>query len=332
MPEFNLIERYFKPLVKLDGALKLEDDGALVSASAEHSLVLSKDMMVAGVHFDAALDPKLIAQKLLRVNLSDLAAMGAKPISYLLGLSLPKSMSKVDAEKWLTRFVVGLAEDQKLYDISLLGGDTVSVDGDMVLSLTIIGEVPLGQAIKRSGAKNGDAIFVTGTLGDAALGLQCMKGELELSENTKPALIERLHLPQPRLDIAISLRKLVHAAIDVSDGLLADVGHVLKASKKGATIYLDKLPLSKAVEGCFATEANPLENLWPYIYAGGDDYELLFTAPTALKGDVIELGKIFGVNLTEIGVINEASGINIIDANGIAVEPKSYGYDHFSEK
>lgn len=330
MPEFDLIEKYLKPLAWHEGALKLEDDAALINASDGCSLVLSKDMMVAGVHFDPAIEPKLVAQKLLRVNLSDLAAMGAEPKGYLLGINLPKTMAEGEREKWLASFTSGLAQDQKKYDISLLGGDTVSGEDELVLTITIIGEVPMGTAIKRGGANTGDIICLTGSLGDAALGLQCQLGLLNPSEKSNNELLNRLYLPSPRVPLGVALRGIATAAIDVSDGLLADLGHVLKASGKGAEVRLDKLPLSKAAIECFEAEAKPLENFWPFIYGGGDDYELLFTCSAANLDKIKKLSKKIALDITEIGVINDASGISMVDKYGKSLDIKKYGYDHFS--
>ena len=250
-------------------ALQLEDDAALLDPPAGMTLVLTKDAMVAGVHFLADDPPGEIAQKLLRVNLSDLAAMGAAPVGYLLALARAKALT----DDWLAEFCAGLAADQRTFGIGLLGGDTVSTPGPLTLSLTALGEVPKGQALRRRGARPGDDLWVSGALGDAALGLLVLQGKLEPPVAARHHLIERYRLPQPRLALGQALRGLAHAAIDISDGLLADLGHILETSGIGAELWADQLPLSAA--------ARELPGARDAALAGGDDYELLFTAPRA---------------------------------------------------
>lgn len=334
MPEFELIAKYLKPLVNSlannQDCFGLADDAAIINSSPNCSLVLSKDMMVEGVHYDDSTSPENLAKKLLRVNLSDLAAMGASPRGYLLGLSLPSIYSQYQQEQWLASFTAGLREDQEVYNISLLGGDTVSDVGKGVLSLTIIGEVPVGKAIKRSGAKQGDVIMLTGFLGDAALALSLNQNVWQISEDDRKYLLSRLHLPQPRIDVGIAVREHVNAAIDVSDGLLADLGHIVECSGVGAYIYLDKLPLSLAAKKCLKSEENTMTKFWPQVYGGGDDYELVLTVPqenVAVVKDKIEK---LGVPITEIGIVNEGSGVNLLDDNGDTISPLRIGYQHFS--
>ena len=267
LSEFAFIAERLRPLAAgTPGALGLADDAALLDPPAGAELVLTKDAMVAGVHFLPDDPPGDVAKKLLRVNLSDLAAMGAAPLGYLLALIRPKAT----AEDWLADFCRGLAEDQARFGIGLLGGDTVSTPGPLALSLTALGHVPRGTALRRCGARPGDDVWVSGTLGDAALGLKVLQGELAVADEVRAPLVERYRLPQPRLALGEALRGLASAALDVSDGLLADLGHILETSKLGAEIRAAALPLSPA--------ARTLPGAPDAALAGGDDYELLFTA------------------------------------------------------
>jgi thiamine-monophosphate kinase len=277
-------------------------------------LVLTKDAMVAGVHFLKGDPPGRIAQKLLRVNLSDLAAMGAAPIGYLLALARPRAIE----DEWLAAFCAGLADDIRQFACPLLGGDTVSTPGPMTLSLTAIGEVPKGEALLRGGARSGDDIWVSGTLGDAALGLAVLQGALDVAEPMRTHLVERYRLPQPRLALGQTLRGLAHAAIDISDGLLADLGHIVETAGLGAEIHADLLPLAADLPG--AQDA---------ALAGGDDYELLFTASPRHRTAFEGLAQKLDLPLTRIGAIQATPGIRVVDANGAEIRPKRTGWQHF---
>jgi thiamine-monophosphate kinase len=242
--EFDLIGDLFAPLAARNaGALGLKDDAALISFAPGRQLVTTVDAMVAGVHFIGDEAPGRIGQKLLRVNLSDLAAMGARPEGYLLTLGLPTSID----DDWLTAFAAGLKSDQDEFQIALLGGDTVSTPGPLTLSLTAFGTVPENAALRRAGVRPGDAIFVSGTIGDAALGLMAVRGELDRIEAPDLArLTERYQLPQPRLELGQALVGLAGAAIDISDGLVADLGHMARAGGVSLKIEIERLPLSPA--------------------------------------------------------------------------------------
>ncbi|MGH6900683.1 MAG: thiamine-phosphate kinase, partial [Geminicoccaceae bacterium] len=240
--EFAFIARRLRPLATAEGALGLADDAALLDPAPGRQLVLAKDAMVAGVHFLGDDPPAQIARKLLRVNLSDLAAMGAAPLGYLLALARSKEIADV----WLGEFCAGLAADNAEFAIPLLGGDTVATPGPLTLSLTALGEVPKGAALLRGGARPGDDIWVSGTLGDAALGLEALQGKLDVTGEARAYLIERYRLPRPRLALGQALRGTASAAIDISDGLIADLGHVLEVSEVGAELHADALPLSPA--------------------------------------------------------------------------------------
>jgi len=323
MDEHSLIRKYFVPLTEsFSGGLNLTDDAAVLDIPAGQSLVVTKDAISEGVHYLHGTDPALIAKKLLRTNLSDLAAMGATPYCYFLALALPSPIS----ENFIARFAAGLAEDQALFGIALAGGDTIATSGAPVFSLTAHGLVPQGMALRRSDAKAGDVIYVTDTLGDAALGLRLCKrakstaleGDpalmLRIPQDDREYLANRYHLPQPRLREGISLRGLATSCIDISDGLLADMGHVCDASGVGAEIIREQLPLSEAAQKMLA--ASP--EYWPSIYSGGDDYELLFTLP----GGIVP-----PIGATRIGVIAVGSGVRLLLGGKEQAVAKS-GYSH----
>lgn len=312
--EFAFIAHRMRPLATAPGALNLIDDAALVDPGGMQ-LVVTKDAMVAGVHFLADDPASQIAQKLLRVNLSDLAAMGAAPIGYLLALARSPEID----DDWLAAFSAGLAADNTEFEISVLGGDTVSTPGPLTLSLTAIGELPTGTALLRSGAKSGDDIWVSGTLGDAALGLAVLQGKLDVAKDVGAPLIERYRLPRPRLALGQALRGLAHAAIDISDGLVADLGHVATASGLSATLRADLLPLAAA----------DLPGAREAALAGGDDYELLFTAPPDRRVAITELARELALPLTRIGAMQSGEGVRVIDADGAEVEVARAGWQHF---
>ena len=315
--EFEFIARRLRPLATAPGALDLIDDAALLDPTPDKQLVLAKDAMVAGVHFLEGDPPGQIAKKLLRVNLSDLAAMGAAPLGYLLALARSREI----ADDWLAEFCAGLAADNAAFGIGLLGGDTVSTPGPLTLSLTAVGEVPKGAALLRSGARAGDDIWVSGTLGDAALGLKVLQGELEVAVDARAALIAHYRLPQPRLALGQALRGVAGAAIDISDGLVADLGHILEASGVGAELRADQLPLSAA--------ARDLPGARDAALAGGDDYELLFTASPARRAVIAALARRLGLPLTCIGQIRAGSDLSILDAAGQEIKVAKRGWQHF---
>jgi thiamine-monophosphate kinase len=316
--EFAFIARHLRPLAAgMPGALELQDDAALLDPPAGAELVLTKDAIVAGVHFLAADPAAQIAQKLLRVNLSDLAAMGASPLGYLLALARAPETS----EAWLTDFCRGLAADQAEFGIGLLGGDTVSTPGPLTLSLTAVGQVPKGQALKRSAARAGDELWVSGTLGDGALGLKVLQRTLEAPPEAHAWLTGRYRLPCPRLALGQALRGLASAAIDISDGLLADLGHILETSSVGAEVRAEALPLSPA--------ARALPGALDAALAGGDDYELLFTAAPGRRPRLGALSGELGLALTCIGRIEAARGLRVLDHARGEIPIARRGWQHF---
>ncbi len=279
------------------------------------------DTLVAGVHFFENDRPDLIAKKALRVNLSDLAAMAAKPVGYLLSIALPKSMES--RERWVAKFTEGLAQDQLEYEIALWGGDTVSTPGPITISITAIGENQDANIVTRSDANVGDDIYVSGTLGDAAAGLAVIKDRLD--QETFKYLIERYNLPQPRMCIALKLKSLVTAMMDISDGLIGDLGHICEQSGVGAKIFQQNLPISEAFGNLLETKADYNDLIW----SGGDDYELLFTASAESARLIDQIANKCGVKLTKIGKVTDSRSIKFLDDDGIEVNIKNKSFRHF---
>ena len=319
--EFERIARFFAPLAG-PGELGLLDDAALVECRAGRQLVVTADALVAGVHYLPDDPPELVARKLLRVNLSDLAAMGARPLHYVLTTAFPPEIDP----QWLGRFAEGLCEDQRRFRIDLLGGDSVGTAGPTVLSLTAIGEVRAGKAVRRSGAKPGDLVWVSGTIGDAYLGLRLLRGEYsELSPEHRVYLVRRFQTPDPRTELGPLLCAIAHAMIDVSDGLLADLGHICETSKVAAIVELDLVPLSPAAE--VIVERDPA--IRPRLATGGDDYELLFAAPADAAERIVALSSRLNVPIARIGRIEPGAGVRLADAHGRAIAVEQAGYRHF---
>jgi thiamine-monophosphate kinase len=319
--EFERIARFFAPLAA-PGALGLGDDVALIDGPPGEQYVLTTDAIVEGIDFLPGTAPDLLAQKLLRVNLSDLAAKAAAPVGYLLVTALPRDLG----EDWLAGFAAGLAKDQATYGIGLLGGDSSAIDGPITLSLAAIGRVPAGHAVRRSTARPGDLLFVTGTLGDAALGLAVLQGRLAVADAAlRGFLIERYHLPQPRLVLGQRLAGTARAMLDVSDGLVADLGHLCSASGVAAVVEAARLPLSPATEAAVAGEGRWLAA----ALGGGDDYELLFSAPPGARTVLAQLAAETGVAMTEIGRLEAGTGVRVLGRDGAPLEVAEAGYRHF---
>ena len=307
MDEFSIISRFFAPLAG-EGAFGLEDDAALIAARLGQDLVVTTDAISEGVDFLPSDPPHTIAQKALRVNLSDLAAKGAEPAFYLLNLSLPHGVR----EDWLAAFAAGLKADQDQFGISLLGGDTGATDSPLTIAVTAFGFVPQGKMVRRTGARVGDAVYVTGTIGDSGGGLAIFKRERHsLTETERDQLTTRYRVPKPPVSFAAGLRDIAHAAIDVSDGLIADLGHLAAASGVRIVMQGEQVPLSA-----------PLRALWGEqtlvrAVTAGDDYQIAFTAPPGLEGP-----------FTDIGRVEQGEGVDLLIAGEKTALP-SGGYRHF---
>lgn len=315
--EFDLIQRYFSrptPTAVLGGG----DDCALLQPSPGMQLAVSTDTLVADTHFFADADPAKLGWKCLAVNLSDLAAMGATPRWCTLALTLPD----VDSD-WLAAFADGLHRCADDHGIALVGGDTTR--GPLSIGLTVIGEVPPGLALRRDGAQPGDAVWVSGTLGDAALGLAALQGRVHLNDVDLVQLVTRLHTPTPRVALGLALRGVAHSAIDVSDGLLADLGHILQRSNVGAEIDYAALPLGEIVHD-FA--AHPAFD--GCVLAGGDDYELCFAAPAEARDAILAIGQQLNLRLSQIGTVCTEPGLTLRGAQGEVLVTPGAGYDHFA--
>ncbi|WCM87931.1 thiamine-phosphate kinase [Acidovorax sp. NCPPB 3576] len=323
MGEFDLIRRFFQRPVRR-AELGVGDDCALLAPAPGMHLAVSSDMLVEGRHFFADVDPEALGHKALAVNLSDLAACGARPLAFTLALALPRADSA-----WLERFSAGLLALADAHGCELVGGDTTG--GPLNICITVFGEVPGGQALLRSGARAGDDLWVSGTLGDARLALEALRGERALPAPLLARARERLERPTPRVALGQALRGLAHSAIDVSDGLVGDLGHVLRASGAGARIdtsIATKLiatgAMDTAAEGIFDQDT-----LLRCTLAGGDDYELLFSAPPEHRAAVQAAGEATATPVTRIGAIEAAPGLRLIDAQGRALAQQYLSYDHF---
>ena len=319
MTEFELIRTFFarQPVSRADVAAGIGDDAALLRPPAGQLLAVTSDLLVSGVHFLPDVEPYSLGHKALAVNLSDLAAMGAEPAWFLLNLALPE----VDAP-WLERFCAGMFDLARAYNVQLVGGDTSR--GPLVIGIEAHGFVPEAAALRRSGAKIGDRIYVTGTLGDAAVALRHRLGKQRLSEDDFAAVAGRLDRPTPRVREGMALRGIATSTIDISDGLLADLGHILEMSRVGARISLDKIPLS------LVCRAHIKKFGWEAALAMGDDYELCFTVPQQNIGALEKLP--FAGGLHCIGEIEAELGLRIVDETGGSYRPAFTGHDHFAEQ
>ncbi|WP_348771344.1 thiamine-phosphate kinase [Azospirillum sp. SYSU D00513] len=323
--EFGRIARFFKPLAAgFPGARGLADDAAVFGVPPGHELVVTTDAMVAGVHFLPGDPPADIAAKLLRVNLSDLAAMGARPYAYSLVTSLPRDIG----DDWLAAFAGSLAADQREFGIHLSGGDSVSTSGPMTLSVTAFGLVPAGRALPRRSERPDDPVFVTGTIGDAALGLKVVLEGLEVADEAARAhLVRRLRRPDPRSSVGPRLPGLAVSCLDVSDGLVADLAHLCEESGRAAVIRAGSVPLSPAARAL--VDRDPA--LLATALTGGDDYELLFTAPEEARDALRALSEETDVPITEIGRMAEgpAGQVTVLDGEGNVLPLSARGWVHF---
>lgn len=325
LDEFDRIKKYFKPLASAErGSLDLLDDAAVLPIGSDSELVISTDALVEGIHYVGDEDASLIAQKSLRTNLSDMAAMGAAPWAYTLSLILDP-LKKCSADQWLDSFVAGLQIDQNKYDVRLIGGDSVVGAGPTVISITIIGKLSNKGPLVRSGALQNDDIYVSGTIGDSAAGLQVIKGSLDfLDFSDQIYLKNRYYLPQPRVALGLALVGLASAAMDVSDGLIQDMGHLCSASGLAAVINWPNVPLSPPVITLLESKSISISA----IINGGDDYELLFTAPSILRPDIEELSKKTEVSLTRIGYMTEGADVLLMDKENQLISVAGAGFKH----
>ncbi|MBD3609523.1 MAG: thiamine-phosphate kinase [Gammaproteobacteria bacterium] len=316
--EFQLIHDYFQqqPLHRSDVLLGIGDDGAIVSLAKEKQLVLVMDTMISGVHFPDSTSAYDLGWKSLAVNLSDLAAMGAEPAWLTLALTLPHS-----DEQWVQKFSHGLFELASRYDVQLIGGDTTR--GPLTVTVQAHGFVEQGQALLRNGAKAGDLIYVSGYPGEAALGLELIQSNNRQHPSFE-LLSRRLNRPIPRIELGLSLSGIATSCIDISDGLLADLHHILDDSGAGANIWVDQLPVSPAYQAVANTESFYLP-----LLSGGDDYELLFTIPANKQDEIAQIEA--DISLTCIGEITPGKGIQCLDPSGKKIEVARLGYDHFLE-
>lgn len=316
LSEFDIIERFFMP--KTDHTvLAGGDDAALIAVKAGMELAVSTDALIAGRHFFEDADAYGVGYKCMAVNLSDMAAMGARPRWVTLALSLPDANAQ-----WLEQFARGFLDLAAEHEVDLIGGDTTR--GPLMVCVQIMGEVPAGEALRRSGARAGDDLWVSGAVGDAALALAHARGDFRLHANDLDYAFKRLNQPHPRVELGQALIGSASSAIDISDGLAADVGHVAVASGVRAVMQWELIPLSSVAE---RYRAHPLVR--QAALAGGDDYELAFTVAPSLRTQIEVLGGKLGVALTRIGVIEPGAGVVVVDGNGQPITLAETGFDHF---
>ncbi|MQA23154.1 thiamine-phosphate kinase [Rugamonas rivuli] len=320
LSEFDLIQEYFqRPRHPARATLGIGDDCALLTPTPGMQTAISSDMLVEGRHFFAGEDAARLGHKALAVNLSDLAAMGARPVGFTLALALPSA-----DRDWLAGFSHGMFALADAHDIELIGGDTTK--GPLTICITVFGEVRPGQALRRSGARAGDDIWISGTLGDARLALGGYRLELSMDAASLQAAAVRLHTPTPRVALGMLLAQqgLASSAIDISDGLVGDLGHILKQSGVGATLDLDALPAGAVL----VTRDAAMRRA--YTAAGGDDYELCFTAPASARADVLAAAASVATPVTRVGSIEAAPGLRLVDAAGAALDLQLESFDHFT--
>ncbi|HUM72632.1 MAG TPA: thiamine-phosphate kinase [Nitrosomonas europaea] len=329
--EFDVIDRYFtRP--RRNALLGPGDDAALIACKPGMDWAISVDTLVAGRHFFPDVDPATLGHKVLAVNLSDMAAMGATPCWATLSLTLTKTLAQDDI--WLKAFSSGFFALADQYQVELIGGDTTG--GPLNISVQIIGEVERGKALRRSGAQPGDDIWVSGHLGDAALALQSLQQHVTLTAQEAAPCLAALHTPMPRVALGKALVNMAHSAIDISDGLLADLGHILDRSGVAATIDFDHIPRSPALKNKLQPE-NTVTNTTcqlaiDCLLAGGDDYELCFTVPESKRDAVIQLAQESGILLSRIGKIIPGKGLTVLGTDSNPLIFKNKGYDHFSAR
>jgi thiamine-monophosphate kinase len=319
MTEFELIRRFFSTPAGAAGvALGIGDDAALLEVPADHELVAATDTILAGVHFPTTTTAKAIGHRAVAVNLSDLAAMGAEPRWLMLALTLPAA-----DDAWVRSFAEGFHALAAQHGCALVGGDTTR--GPLAITVTALGVVPRGQALRRRGAKVGDALCVSGSLGDGAAGLRCVQGVHDPERADGRELVQRFQFPQPRVALGRALRGIATSCIDVSDGLAADLGHVLEASGVGARVDCDALPASQAFRSVVPAAQQP-----ELMLSGGDDYELAFSCAPQRVAELAREAEQLGTRITRIGTIEQARGLRLVDGAGRPVALDRRGHDHFA--
>jgi len=321
LSEFEVIERFFAPLASAPGAFGLKDDAAIVAPRPGFDLVLKTDTIVAGVDFFADGPADAVAKKALRVNLSDLAAKGAVPFAYLLTLSL----SSVD-EKWLGAFAAGLRADQERFGCTLHGGDISSTPGPLTVTVAAFGHVPQGRMLRRNGAKAGDGVYVTGTIGDSGGGLAVLKdSNSHLNKDQRDFLVARYRVPEPPVAFGPRLIGIASAALDVSDGLLADLGHLADASRIRLVVDAPRVPLSPALRALWGEGEKAIVR----AATAGDDYQIAFTAAAGKEQALVEAAAACGTQITRIGQAEQGSGVELRGADGRAIAVPKPGFTHF---
>jgi thiamine-monophosphate kinase len=323
--EDKLIAKFFKPLATHAGALGLTDDAAFITPRGNHELVVTADAIVEGKHFLSSNPPDTIGRKALRVNLSDLAAKGAEPVGFLMSIGLPQIR-----EDWLGAFARGLMEDANTYACPLLGGDTVNTSGPLFVSITAIGDLPRGGMVKRSGAKKGDLVMLTGTIGDAAIGLALASGKIPgqwgLGRDECDHLVGRYLVPEPRNALASALRLHASAAMDVSDGLFGDLGKLCAASGVSADVEIKNVPISWAA----GPALDKVPELIETMLTGGDDYEIVCTIPPDRERQFVALARDAKVDVKVVGkVVEGRKPPRFLDANGKALTVAQASFSHF---
>ena len=317
--EFELISKYFKNLTDDDSSVQcgIGDDAAIVHIPHDMEVALSIDTLLEGTHFPAETQPSDIAYKALAVNLSDMAAMGAVPKWVLLSISLPEK-----DEDWIEKFVSGFLELARTHSISLIGGDLSR--GPLSITVQIQGLLPTGSALKRNGAQKDDLIYVTGTLGDAGVGLDIMNGKLSIGEKQRTFFLNSLNRPDISIDAGIQLRSIANSAIDISDGLIADLGHILEVSHVGAEIEMEKIPLSEEMK-----QVTDNVTAWNYALTSGDDYKLCFTAPAEKHDQLMNILNEINIPVSCIGKITDGDELICKDSEGVCFKPSKSSYKHF---
>ncbi|MEZ4334209.1 MAG: thiamine-phosphate kinase [Myxococcota bacterium] len=322
--EERLIARYFQPIATHPGAMALSDDAAYLTPPPGCDIVLKTDAIVGGIHFRPNDPPGDVARKALRVNLSDLAAKGARPLGFLLSLALPRDVES----GWLAGFAEGLRADAEAFGCPLFGGDTDGTPGPVMISVAMIGSLPTGTMVHRAGASPGDRIFVSGTIGDAALGLALASGRGEhwpIDAAARAFLRSRHHLPRPRTALAEAIRAHASASIDVSDGLIGDVAKLCRVARVAARVEIEAVPISDAARAVLASESGVLESL----LVGGEDFEIVCTVPPDRGAAFEAAARTAGVPVREIGRIEAGSGVRFVKRDGEALAVREASFSHF---